>query len=160
MEGVKSGDVMKETIEQQLSHSDFIIHSIHGNSMRPMLEEARDLVKIVPAVHPLPVGALPLIKRPSGKYVLHRIIGRKGDNYILCGDNRSFSEVVPPAWVIGVAEGFFKNGVYVPCTHPEYVSYVEKVVRRRRPRAFLLRFRLFRGVRRIKNSFGKHKKHE
>lgn len=151
---------MPRTLEQQLIENGFVVHSVHGNSMRPMLEEARDLVKIVPAVHPLPVGALPLIKRPNGKYVLHRIIDVRRSNYVVCGDNRSFSEVVPPSWVIGVVEGFYKNGVYIPCSDPQYVAYVEKVVRRRRPRAYLLRFRVFRGVRNLKNRLHRPKKHE
>lgn len=151
---------MPRTLEQQLNTDGFVVHSVHGNSMRPMLEDARDLVKIVPATHPLPLGALPLVKRPNGKYVLHRIIGFRKSDYVICGDNRSFSEVVPPSWVIGVVEGFYKNGVYIPCSDPNYVAYAEKVVRRRRPRAYLLRFRVFRGIRNLKNLFRKPKNHE
>lgn len=148
------------SLESLLADCGFFVHSVQGTSMRPMLEDARDLVKIVPAVHPLPIGALPLVKRPNGKYVLHRIISRKGNDYVICGDNRSFSEIVSPDLVVGVAEGFYKNGVYVPCTHPEYLKYVDAVVRRRRPRAFLLRFRLFRGVRRVKNRLSGKNRHE
>lgn len=151
---------MADTLENFLARDGFIVHSVRGNSMRPMLEDARDLVKIVPAVHPLPVGALPLVKRPNGKYVLHRIIAIRKSDYVVCGDNRSFSEAVPPAWVVGVAEGFYKNGVYIPCSDPEYLAYVQKVVRRRRPRAFLLHFRLFRGVRHLKNRLHHSKKHD
>lgn len=151
---------MEDTFENVVIRDGFFIHSVQGNSMLPMLEEARDLVKIVPAVHPLPVGALPLVIRPDGKYVLHRIIAVRKSHYIICGDNRSFSERVPFSLVIGVAEGFYKNGKYIPCTDPSYVAYVEKVVRRRRPRAFLLHFRLFRGIRKIKNSLRKSPRNE
>lgn len=142
---------MSDSLEQTLSRDGFLIRTVHGNSMLPLLEQSKDLVRIVPAVHPLAVGDLPLYKRPDGTYVLHRVISVRKDCYVVCGDNRSFSEDVPCAWVVGVAEGFYKNGVYTPCSDPAYRKYALSHARHRRPRAFLLRFRLFRGLRKLKN---------
>lgn len=149
---------MGDSLEEILSRDGFVIHSVQGTSMKPMLNQFTDLVRIVPAMQPLKCGDIPLYRAPNGKYVLHRVIAVRKSDYLICGDNRSFAEAVPFSWIVGVAEGFYKNGEYVPCTDPRYLDYVKSVVRRRRPRAFLLRFKLFRGIRKAKHRF--RKKHE
>lgn len=113
-------------IERILERQGFIISPIKGDSMLPMLDEKKDAVKIVPVTTTLEKYDLPLYRRPSGQLVLHRIIDVKKDHYIICGDNRKELEKVPHRWVIGVTEGFFKDGKYVPVSNEEYVEYVKK----------------------------------
>ncbi len=111
-------------VEKALELQGFIVAPVVGDSMLPMLDEKKDSVKIVPVSGELKKYDLPLYRRPDGKYVLHRIIGVGDGYYVIRGDNTYQKEKVPRRWVVGVTEGFFKDGKYVPVTHPEYVKYV------------------------------------
>lgn len=111
-------------VEKVLACQGFIIAPVKGDSMLPMLDENKDSVKIVPAAGLLKKYDLPLYRRPDGQLVLHRIIGVKKNHYIICGDNRTNLEKVPHRWIVGVTEGFFKDGNYVPVTDEGYLEYV------------------------------------
>ena len=113
-----------KNIEKILADQGFVISPIKGDSMLPMLDEEKDAVRIVPVREVLKKYDLPLYRRPGGQLVLHRIIDVKKNHYIICGDNRKGLEKVPFRWVIGVAEGFFKDGEYIPVTDEKYVEYV------------------------------------
>ena len=113
-------------IEKILERQGFVISPVKGDSMLPMLDENKDAVKIVPTSRVLEKYDLPLYRRPGGQLVLHRIIEVKKNHYIICGDNRKELEKVPHRWVIGVTEGFFKDGEYVPVNNEKYVEYVKK----------------------------------
>lgn len=114
-------------VERVLREQGFVVAPVKGDSMLPMLDEKRDAVKIVPVTRtPLEKYDLPLYRRPGGQLVLHRILEVKRRHYVICGDNRRELEKVPHRWVIGVTEGFFKDGKYVPVTDPEYREYLER----------------------------------
>lgn len=148
---------MEESLEQVLERDGVLTHAISGGSMRPMLNEATDLVKIVPQKDPLKKGDLPLYRRPDGTLILHRIIAVRKKYCVTCGDNCSFSEKVPYEWIIGVTEGYYKDGVYIPCTDGEYLEYVQKRIRGRYFKSSLLRFRIFRLVRKCRNRLRRKK---
>lgn len=120
----------KITIEEGINNNGFHLSSVEGDSMMPLLREGKDMVKIVPVEGTLKKYDLPLYKRPSGKYVLHRIVSVKDDHYIICGDNRSIREKVPHEWIIGVAESFFIGDEEITVTNPRYTKYVRKTCRR------------------------------
>ena len=117
----------KITIEEGIQKNGYHLATIHGDSMMPLLRNTRDVVKIVPAKGILKKYDLPLYKRPTGEYVLHRIVKVKKDHYIICGDNRFLREKVPFDWIIGVAESIFRDDLEVTVDSPEYVAYVQKV---------------------------------
>lgn len=142
---------MTESIEQIIARNGYIIHSVKGNSMMPMLDEQKDLVKIVPATSSLKVGDLPLFKRPNGDYVLHRVIGIRKKYYLICGDNRKAAEKVPPEWILGITDGFYKNGNYIPCTDESYLKYVKKTCKRLRTATFFNKFSILRIMRKWKH---------
>ena len=93
----------------------------------PMLHNKKDLVKIVPADSILKENDIPLYKRPTGEYVLHRIIAVKKEYYIICGDNRTHMEKVPFDWIVGVLEEFERNGTTYKTDNAEYLNYVDKM---------------------------------
>lgn len=140
---------MAETIEQRIINGGYVIHSVKGTSMNPMLDQSTDLVKIVPSTSSLKVGDIPLFKRPNGDLVLHRVIGVRKKYYRICGDNQNFAEKVPPEWIIGVAEGYFKNGTYIPFTDENYRKYVKKTCKRLRRVTFFSRFNIGRLLRKL-----------
>lgn len=64
-----------------------------GTSMLPLLRQGRDSVILVRCERALKKRDIIFYKRPSGQYVLHRIVKKpKGEDYVLCGDNQTLLE--------------------------------------------------------------------
>lgn len=112
-----------------------ILRPVKGTSMLPMLEQQRDIVKIVRVDGQLKKYDLPLYRRPNGEWVLHRIIAVRKDCYIICGDNCVYREKVPRDWVVGVAVGYYRDGVYTSLDDRQYLAYARRRVRSRPLRA-------------------------
>ncbi len=117
----------KITIEEGLKKNGYHISTVVGDSMMPILRNRRDMVKIVPVSGRLKKYDLPLYKRPTGEYVLHRIVKVKNDCYIICGDNRFLREKVPFDWIVGVTESIFRDEKEISVNNPEYIKYVKKI---------------------------------
>lgn len=116
----------KLTYEEELRRSGKLIYTNVGDSMMPMLRQKRDLL----IVEPRPEGRcrrydVVLYKRPSGQYVLHRILKVRKDGYVLCGDNQWFLEQdVPDEWIFGVLTGFVRDGKQISVKDFKYRCYV------------------------------------
>lgn len=119
----------KMTIEEGIKINGYHLSTIVGDSMMPLLRNRRDMVKIVPVSGVLKKYDLPLYKRPTGEYVLHRIVKVKKDHYVICGDNRFLREKVPFDWIVGVTESIFRDDLEVSTDNQEYISYVKKICR-------------------------------
>ncbi len=120
-------DRRTESLEKALAENGFLIVPVRGVSMLPMLDEAKDAVKIVPLNGRMERYDLPLYFRPKdGGLVLHRVTGVKKGGYLTCGDNQKSFEFVKEQNVIGVAAGYYRDGTYIPCTDPAYRQYVEQ----------------------------------
>ncbi len=63
----------------------------YGDSMLPTLKNGKDTVTLVPA-ECCKTGDIVLYRRPSGMYVLHRIVGKLRDGFMMCGDNENSIE--------------------------------------------------------------------
>ena len=98
---------MNITIEEGIKNNGYHLSTIVGDSMMPLLRNRRDMVKIVPVNGILEKYDLPLYRRPTGEYVLHRIVKVKKNYYVICGDNRVHREKVPFDWIIGVTESIY-----------------------------------------------------
>lgn len=66
-----------------------------GDSMLPTLQNGKDTVTVEPA-NSCKVGDIILYRRPSGMYVLHRIVGKAKRGFMLCGDNENIIEYPIP----------------------------------------------------------------
>lgn len=115
---------MNSTIEQELERSGRIMQTTVGDSMEPMLYNRKSAVIIERLSRPLKRHDLPLYRRPSGQYVLHRILRVREHDYIIRGDNRLNKEIVPHEWIIGVATGFYRDGEMIPITDGKYRRYM------------------------------------
>ncbi len=115
---------MNKSIEELLEENGKHWQTTVGDSMEPMLKNRKSIVEIVKPERPLKRYDLPLYRRPSGQYVLHRILKVKKDAYVTCGDNRCSRERVPKEWVIGVMSGYYKNGRYISEKSFKYRLYV------------------------------------
>lgn len=78
----------KSTYEQELREKGCLIYTTTGMSMRPFLRSGQDLM-VIEAKKEVRcrVRDVVLYRRTSGKYVLHRIMAVRKDDYVLCGDN-------------------------------------------------------------------------
>lgn len=117
----------KDTFEQVLEQHGRFVHTNVGDSMLPLLRQGRDLM----VIEKRPEGRCKrydavLYKRPNGKYVLHRILKVRPQDYVICGDNRYTREYgVPDEWIIGILTAVLRDGKkMVPVTDWRYRLYV------------------------------------
>ena len=114
------------TFEEEIAKYGELVYTNVGNSMLPLLREGRDLF----IISRKPTGRLkkydvPLYKRDSGQYVLHRILKVRRNDYILCGDNRWRREKgITDRHVIGVLTAIIRDGKTISVTDRRYRLYV------------------------------------
>lgn len=78
----------KSTFEEEISRTGKLIYTNVGDSMMPIIRQNRDLLIIEKVNGRLKKYDVPLYKRDSGQYVLHRILRVRKNDYVMCGDNR------------------------------------------------------------------------
>ena len=91
--------------------------------MKPMLRQGIDSVVLSPLPEKLQKYDLPLYRYPSGKYILHRIVGEKDGNYLCLGDNTYTYETVEPSCMIAVVTAFQRGSKEIPVTDVRYRLY-------------------------------------
>ena len=101
---------MNKKFEDVIAEQGRLVYTNEGDSMFPIIR-ARDLLIIEAVREPLKIGDVPLYKRDSGQYVLHRIVAVKKGKYAMKGDNRTFVEKgVTERQIIGVLTGIVRDG--------------------------------------------------
>lgn len=101
---------MSYGIEKALKERGSAVIVPTGNSMRPLLWPDQDSVALEAraAYH---IFDIVLYKRSGGDYILHRIVGKDGKGFVLCGDNQTRREYgVSPEQILGAAREWFHNG--------------------------------------------------
>ena len=110
---------MNKTFEEIIAEQGRLVYTSVGDSMSPLIRE-NDLLVIEPVKEPLEVGNIPLYKRDSGQYVLHRIVKIKNGKYTMKGDNRDFIEKgITDRHIIGVLTQIVRSGKTFPVETPE-----------------------------------------
>lgn len=104
---------------EQTGHAEL---TVTGSSMLPMLYHRRDKVNLVPGQ--AKKNDVALYKRDSGQFILHRIVGNKGDMLVCCGDNQWQTELIHPDQVIAVVESWYKKGKLKTPDNLGYKVYV------------------------------------
>ena len=97
---------------------------ITGSSMHPMLRSGRDQV-VLEKMESFPDKGHPvfLYLRDNGDYVLHRLVRRKKDHFLCCGDNQWQPEPVRADQVVAMVTGFFRKGKFYHVNHRGYRVY-------------------------------------
>lgn len=156
-QNVKLDDLMP-LIREQLAADKTVRFAPRGQSMRPMLREGRDQVILAAAPPTLRKYDLPLYRRESGQYVLHRIVrverSEKGTVYTCIGDNQyALEKGIRHEQIIAVVTDFYRGGRQISMRHPMYFMYCRLWHYSRWPR------RLLGGaIRRIRRFAGSLKK--
>ena len=99
-----------QTFEEVINKRGSIVYRTSGVSMLPMLKENRDLVFIVKPTGRLKKYDVPLYKR-GDKYILHRIIKVRENDYVIRGDNTYQKEYgICDSDIVGILNTFVRNG--------------------------------------------------
>lgn len=114
--------VMQEAFEQGKT----VTLTVAGNSMQPLLAHDRD--SVILSAHKgqlLKRGDVPLYRRATGEYVLHRIVRVKKNTYVLAGDaQRKTEQGVPAEAVLAQMTAFVRKGKAVSCANRRYRLFV------------------------------------
>lgn len=135
---------MSSTFEEQLEKDGILIYTNVGDSMMPLLRQHKDIIIIKKTISRLKKYDVPLYKRSSGQYVLHRILKVRPNDYVICGDNRWQIEYgITDQNIIGVLTGFIRDGKEISVTDKRYLLYVHIWCDFFIVRAFILRVKHF-----------------
>ena len=116
---------MTVSYEDELARSGKIVVTTVGVSMRPLIKQGRDSVMIEKPSARLNKNDVALYKRYDGKYVLHRIVEVRPDDYVFLGDNCMSKEYgIKDDQVIGVMTALVRDGKDVDLTGFGYKFYV------------------------------------
>ena len=108
----------------QLEQGGFAYLTVTGWSMRPMLRDKTDRVRLVP-VGKLASGDIILYHRSNGQYVLHRILRKVSEQaYLCCGDNQWETEAIENHQILAVVAGFSRGEKEYSVRHLGYRIYV------------------------------------
>lgn len=95
-----------------------------GTSMLPMLRDRQDTVVLQEKKGKLKKYDLPLYKRADGSFVLHRIVGKDQNGYIMSGDNHEMKEFsITDEQIIAVVTAYIKNGKRISTNSLGYKIY-------------------------------------
>lgn len=114
----------QSSLEREILSGKPVVTFTSGDSMEPLLYHQNTRVVIQKADGKLKKGDLPVYRRPSGQFVMHRIIRVEDDCYYTRGDNRFGSERVPEEWVLGVVTEIYRKKSHILVTDWNYRLYV------------------------------------
>ena len=105
-----NNDIFFPRIAELIREGHSVTIQVKGFSMRPYIENCRDKV-VLSACSRVNVGDVILAKVSDGRFVLHRVVKKNGDNITLQGDgNVAGTEGCHTSDVVGRAEAFIRKG--------------------------------------------------
>ncbi len=112
------------TFEEEIEKNGRLIYSNTGVSMLPLIRQGRDLIVIVKPRGRLGKYDVPLFRRDSGQYVLHRVVKVCGDGYVIRGDN-CYSEErgIKDSQIVGVLSMVVRGGKEISVNSAGYKLY-------------------------------------
>ena len=113
------------TFEDEIRQNGYLVYTNVGDSMMPLLRQNRDLLIVSKKKGRCKKYDVPLYKRDSGQYVLHRILKVREKDYVICGDNRWRREYgITDEQIVGVLTAIVRDGKTVSVTDRKYQRYV------------------------------------
>ena len=104
---------MLPLIEEQLESGGVTVFKIHGTSMKPMMQDRADSVRIKKPTDDIKKYDIIFYRRNDGQFVLHRVVGIKNNDFICRGDNQIIDEFpVRHENIIGIVTDYTKNGEF------------------------------------------------
>ena len=113
------------TFEEELAQHGKIVFTNVGVSMLPLLRQGRDIMVIEPRGNGrMKKYDATLFKRDNGRYVIHRVLKVRENDYLICGDNCRQMEPVREDQILGVLTEIQRNGKTIRVTDKGYLFYV------------------------------------
>lgn len=94
--------------EELLKRDGSFLYTFRGVSMKPLLNQGKDVVIISSIDRPIKKLDIVLYK-VNERYVLHRVLKIKKDHYVIRGDNTYSKEFIPKNKVFGILTFYYKN---------------------------------------------------
>lgn len=118
---------MTETLnfEQYLDENDSLIYSNVGVSMLPLLRQGKDLFILTKKKKSkrCKIGDV-VLYRKNNRYILHRIIDVRKDDYVILGDNCIEKEYgIKDVDILAIMTGFIRNGKKYSVNDFAYQAY-------------------------------------
>lgn len=111
-------------IKEQMKNDGKVSFTPKGNSMLPLFRNNMDVVILSKPQFPLKKYSIAFYQRENGRYVLHRVIGRKNQKYTMRGDNQYRNEPgISGEQIIAVVTEFVRNGKACEVTNRRYQLY-------------------------------------
>lgn len=137
-----------ESLERELDIHGAVFTKTHGKSMKPLLCENRDAVLLKRPDREIRKYDVVLYNDSAGRHVLHRVIGEKGDVFIIRGDNTYRRELVSKEAIVAYMDSFVRNG-----KHRTHNSFGYRLYSRAWNFAYPLRFISYKFLVAIKKIF-------
>ncbi len=119
--------MLEPIIKEKLDNGATVTIQPKGTSMLPLIRQGQDEVVLKKPIGRLNKYDIPFYKRASGQFVLHRIVKKRKNDYILCGDNQTDYEYgITDDMIIAVVEAIKSDGKTIPVTDKEYLKYSRK----------------------------------
>lgn len=114
----------KSSFEEELDKKGILVYTNKGNSMYPLIRQGKDVLIIKKTNRRLKKMDVPLYKRESGQYVLHRIIKVNENDYVIRGDNTYYNETgIRDDQILGVLSGVIREGKEISANSLSYKIY-------------------------------------
>lgn len=112
-------------IEEVLASGGTFSLTVTGTSMYPFILGARDQVTLSPPPSRLKRYDLPLYRRRSGQFVLHRVVRvEKDGTYTMCGDHQTALEKgIRQEQIIAIATAYTRKGTHLTNRNLIYRCY-------------------------------------
>ena len=131
-------DELYPIIKEQLDSGGTVQLPITGTSMLPLLVWGRDSVELIKSEN-YNKGDIIFYRRDDGQFVLHRIVGKNDNGYILCGDNQWKKEYgINNHHIIAVVKSITRKNKRIRTDNTFYKLYSKIWVAILRYRRFIL----------------------
>lgn len=114
------------TFEDILTSKGFFAYTNVGTSMLPLLRQRRDIIEICakkPSVRCKRYDVV--LYKLEGKYILHRILKVRSNDYVLCGDHNIWKEYgITDKQILGVMTRVIRDGKSITPDNIWYKIYV------------------------------------
>lgn len=139
--------MLESVIVEKLNMGASVTIQPKGTSMLPLIHQGRDEVILKKPEARLKKYDIAFYKRASGQFVLHRVIRKRKNDYVFCGDNQMEYEYnITDDMILAVVQKLTIDGKTISADDKEYLKYCKKqllVIKKRRIIERLKRFAKF-----------------
>ncbi len=112
-------------IKEKIENGGTVQLPITGTSMNPLLYWGRDTVELIKCENPQKYDII-FYRRDNGAFVLHRIVGKNENGFILCGDNQVVKEYgITENHIIAVVKNITRKSKTFSVDKISYKLYVK-----------------------------------